>query len=80
MPRIKPLHPDDAPAEARPTLEGFFKARGSVPNMFRTMALRPAVMRTAADHMDAIFTDSAVEPKVLELVAVRVSLLNSCRY
>ncbi len=80
MPRITPLHPDDAPQEARVVLEGFFKARGNVPNMCRTMALRPAIMKTAADHMDAIFTDSLVERKVLELVAVRVSLLNECRY
>ena len=80
MPRITPLHPDDAPPEARTTLEEFFKARGNVPNMFRTLARRPAVMKTASDHMTAIVTDSAVEPKVLELLAVRVSILNACRY
>ena len=80
MPRITPLHPDDASPEARTTLEEFFKARGNVPNMFRTLARRPAVMKTASDHMTAIVTDSAVEPKVLELLAVRVSILNACRY
>jgi alkylhydroperoxidase family enzyme len=80
MPRITPLHPDDAPEEARVVLEGFFKARGNVPNMFRTMAWRPAIMKTAADHMAAIFTDSLVGPKILELVSVRVSLLNKCKY
>jgi hypothetical protein len=80
MPRISPLHPDDALPEARATLEEFFKARGNVPNMFRTLARRPAVMKTASDHMTAIVTNSAVEPKILELLAVRVSILNACRY
>jgi hypothetical protein len=27
------MAPDDAPEEARVSLEGFFKARGNVPNM-----------------------------------------------
>ncbi len=80
MPRISPLHPDDAPAEARVTLEEFYKQRGNVPNMFRTLARRPAVMKTASDHMSAIVTDSAVEPRILELLSVRVSILNECRY
>ncbi len=80
MPRISPLHPDDAPAEARATLQAFFDARGNVPNMFRTLARRPAVMKTASDHMTAITTGSAVEPRLLELLAVRVSVLNQCRY
>ena len=80
MSRIAPLHPDDAPPEARATLEEFFKARGNVPNMFRTLARRPAVMKTASDHMTAIVTDSAVEPRILELLSVRVSILNACRY
>jgi alkylhydroperoxidase family enzyme len=80
MSRISPLHPDDAPEEARIVLKGFFDARGNVPNMFRTLARRPAIMKTASDHMAAIFTDSLVEPKILELVSVRVSILNGCKY
>ncbi len=80
MSRISPLHPDDAPPEARETLREFYTARGNVPNMFRTLARRPQVMKTASDHMSAIVTDSAVEPRVLELLSVRVSILNACRY
>ncbi len=80
MPRISPLHPDDAPAEARVTLQEFFDARGNVPNMFRTLARRPKVMKTASDHMTAIVTGSSVEPRVLELLSVRVSILNECKY
>jgi alkylhydroperoxidase family enzyme len=81
MPRITPLHPDDAPDVARPVLEGFFKARNNVPNMFRTYARRPAAMKTAADHMNALWNqETTADPKLKELVAVRVSLLNDCAY
>ncbi len=81
MPRISPLHPDDAPAEAQAVLQDFFKARNSVPNMFRTLACRPAAMKTASDHMAAFWNDeTTADPKLKELLAVRVSILNDCKY
>jgi len=33
MPRISPLPPDNAPAEAQVVLQDFFKARNSVPKL-----------------------------------------------
>jgi alkylhydroperoxidase family enzyme len=81
MPRITPLHPDDAPAAAQAVLRDFFKARNSVPNMFRTLARRPAAMKTASDHMAAFWNDeTTADPKLKELLAVRVSILNDCKY
>ena len=81
MPRISPLHPDDAPDAARATLEQFFKARNSVPNMFRTYARRPAAMQTAADHMNALWNEeTTAAPRLKELLTVRVSILNDCKY
>jgi alkylhydroperoxidase family enzyme len=81
MSRISPLHPDDAPVEAQAVLQGFFKARNSVPNMFRTLARRPTAMKTASDHMTAFWNDeTTADPKLKELLAVRVSLLNECKY
>ncbi len=81
MSRISPLHPDDAPADAQAVLQSFHQARNSVPNMFRTYAHRPAAMKTAADHMDALWNEeTTADPKLKELLAVRVSLLNECKY
>ncbi|HZC06986.1 MAG TPA: carboxymuconolactone decarboxylase family protein [Ktedonobacterales bacterium] len=80
MPRIRPLGPDEAAPEARETLERFQRERGNMPNMFRTMALRPDIMRTAADHMNAIFTTGTVETRLKEMLAVRVSQINDCHY
>jgi alkylhydroperoxidase family enzyme len=81
MPRIPPLHPDDAPDMARVVLQEFFKARNSVPNMFRTYARRPTAMKTASDHMTALWNEeTTADPKLKELLAVRVSILNDCKY
>jgi alkylhydroperoxidase family enzyme len=81
MPRISPLHPDDAPAEAQAVLQDFFKARNSVPNMFRTLARRPVAMKTASDHMNALWSaETTADSKLKELLSVRVSILNDCRY
>ena len=81
MPRISPLHPDDAPAEAQVVLQDIFKVRNTVPNMFRTLARRPAVMKTASDHMAALWNEECTaDPKLKEMLSVRVSILNDCRY
>ncbi len=80
MPRIRPLGPEEAAPEAREVLEGFVRQRGNMPNMFRTMALRPEIMRTAAEHMQAIFTTGTVETRLKEMLAVRVSQINDCNY
>jgi alkylhydroperoxidase family enzyme len=79
-PRIRPLEPDEAAPEARETLEQFQRERGNMPNMFRTMALRPEIMRTAAEHMQAIFSTGTVEQRLKEMLAVRVSQINDCHY
>lgn len=79
-PRIQPLAPEEAAPQAREVLETFKRERGNVPNMFRTMALRPEIMTTATAHMDAIFSTGTVEPRLKEMLAVRVSQINDCRY
>jgi alkylhydroperoxidase family enzyme len=81
MPRISPLHPDDAPTDARTVLEEFFKARNNVPNMFRTLARRPAAMKAASDLMAAFWrAETTADARLKELLAVRVSILNECTY
>ncbi len=81
MARISPLHPDDAPAAAQTVLEEFFKARNNVPNMFRIFARRPAAMKAASDEMAALWNhETTADAKTKELLAVRVSILNECKY
>jgi|HubBroStandDraft_6_1064221.scaffolds.fasta_scaffold3366365_1 hypothetical protein len=80
MPRLPAIDPKDAPDDAKPVLEGFFKARGNYPNMFRTLAITPAIMRTAAEHMAAVTGPGAVPQRLKELCISLVSTLNSCQY
>jgi alkylhydroperoxidase family enzyme len=80
MPRLSKLpagHPDP---EVRETFDAFLKERGNIPNMFRTAAHRPEIMKTMAAHLRAILNTGTVEKKLKELVAVRVSYINLCDY
>jgi alkylhydroperoxidase family enzyme len=80
MPRIPPLEHDEVGPEARAIFERLRTDRGNVPNMFRTMALRPAIMETAEAHLRAIFETGTVDARLKEMLAVRVSQVNHCAY
>ncbi|MFI5272726.1 MAG: carboxymuconolactone decarboxylase family protein [Ktedonobacterales bacterium] len=80
MPRIRPRTPEEVAPVAREMLERFVAERGNMPNMFRTMALRPEIAATAAAHMRAVFETGTVEPRLKEMLAVRVSQINYCNY
>lgn len=79
-PRMRPLDPDEMTPEARATMERLRAERGNMPNMFRTMARRPAIMETAEAHMAAVFGTGTVSRRLKEMLAVRVSQVNDCMY
>ena len=79
-PRITPLAPDAAPAEVRPIFETYLRERGNIPNMFRTVALRPNHLRTLIAHFRTVMNEGTVPPLLKELLWVRISHLNRCRY
>jgi len=79
-PRIPPVKLEDAPAEARPIFDAFMKERGNIPNMFRTAALRPKHMATMNAHFRTVMNEGDVSKVLKELLSVRVSSLNKCRY
>ncbi len=80
MPRLPAIHPEEAHPDARAVLDGFYAARGNYPNMFRTLAVRPEIMRTAAEHMKAVTQDGTVPQRTKELCIVLTSALNDCNY
>ena len=67
-------------AESQAIYDHYMKARGNVPNMFRTVAHRPEIFRTMIAHFRAVMETGTVPGKLKELVIVRVSQLNSCEY
>lgn len=80
MPWIPPMPLAEAPAEVKAVFDSFQKARGNVPNMFRTFALVPGLMTTLAAHFKAVMQSGTVELRLKELLAVRVSQINTCDY
>lgn len=79
-PRIRPRTPDDVPADIRAIFDAFYKERGNIPNMFRTVAARPKHLTTLIAHFRTVMTAGDVPPLLKELIAVRVSSINHCKY
>ena len=78
--RIRPVEPEEADPQTRAVFERFRAERGNIPNMFRTMALRSDLMATAAAHLHAVMETGTVDPRLKEMLAVRVSQINDCHY
>jgi alkylhydroperoxidase family enzyme len=80
MPRLSKLSPEQVDAPTHEVFDLFLKERGNIPNMFRTMAHRPEILRTMIAHFRAVMNTGTVDKKLKEMVGVRVSYLNRCEY
>jgi alkylhydroperoxidase family enzyme len=49
-------------------------------NLFRVMAHRPALARQSMQLLETAMRSGTVEPRLKELLAVRVSQVNHCFY
>ncbi len=80
MPRISRLDRSVVPAEVGEIYDRFMKQRGNIPNMFRTVAHRPEILRSMIDHFGIVCANGALPAKLKELLFVRVSQINGCEY
>jgi len=80
MSRIPKLEINQATGSTKEIFDKVLKERGNVPNMFRTVAHRPEILRTLVAHMRAIMEAPGVSAKLKELVIVRTSQINNCEY
>ncbi len=80
MSRIKPLEENEVDNEAKNIFEDFLKERGNIPNMFKILAHRPQLLKTAFEHFRAVLKTGTVDLKLKEMVAIRVSQMNECAY
>jgi len=78
--RIRRLEKAEVDAESQALFDDFLRERGNIPNMFRTVAHRPEIMRTMVAHFRAVMNSGTVPKKLKELVIVRTSQLNRCQY
>ncbi len=78
--RISRLDKTQVDDETGKIYEIYLKERGNVPNMFRTVAHRPEILRTLIAHFRAVMNTGTVPAKLKELLVVRVSQINHCEY
>ncbi|MBZ5531152.1 MAG: carboxymuconolactone decarboxylase family protein [Acidobacteriia bacterium] len=78
--RISRLDRSQVSPEVGEIYDNFMKVRGNVPNMFRTVAHRPELMRTMVAHFSVVMANGALPTKLKELLFVRVSQINRCEY
>jgi len=79
MPRLSPLDPTRADARAKPLLDAVQKKLGMTPNMMRTMATSPAVLKGYLDFAGALF-GASISARTQELIAIAVAETNGCDY
>ena len=80
MSRISRLDRSEVTPEMAALYDNVFAQRGNVPNMFRTAAHRPEILRTMIAHFRAVMNTGTVPAKLKELAIVRTSQLNHCEY
>jgi alkylhydroperoxidase family enzyme len=78
--RISRLDRSAVDAEVGAIYDHFIQVRGNIPNMFKTVAHRPEILRTMIAHFRAIMETGTVPAQLKELLFVRVSQINHCDY
>jgi alkylhydroperoxidase family enzyme len=68
------------PVESLPFPGDDALAFSSMSTLFRTMGHRPALMQRSMELLQEAMRGGTVEPKLKELLAVRVSQVNHCFY
>ncbi|HTV83340.1 MAG TPA: carboxymuconolactone decarboxylase family protein [Acidobacteriaceae bacterium] len=79
-PRLSRVSHSRATPAVAAIYDRYMRARGNVPNMFRTVAHRPEIFETMIAHFEAILHTGTVPLRLKELVIVRTSQLNRCDY
>lgn len=80
MGRIPCLEHHQVSAEVQAIYDTYLKERGNVPNAFRTLAHRPTYLSTLIQHYRTVMFTGDLPFKLKELLFVRVSQRNACRY
>jgi hypothetical protein len=79
-PRLPLLERDQVPPEIQALYDAFVEKRGVVPNMIKTVAHSPDLVKGFAAFMGPLMGPGQVSQQLKELVALHVSLRNDCRY
>ncbi|HEX9921701.1 MAG TPA: carboxymuconolactone decarboxylase family protein, partial [Anaerolineae bacterium] len=77
---IRLVETDEVPPEVRAIFESGEQRHGQVLNAWRAVAHNPAVFQAYVPYLMAVFGPGALNQRIKDLIAVRIALLNHCRY
>lgn len=80
MPRLAWVEDADATGLLAELYATAQEGRGRVPDILRTMSLRPDFLAAIMDASRLHFTDGALSRAQHEMIATYVAALNRCRY
>lgn len=80
MPRLAPMDPKQASGETADIFQEIASAFGMVPNLFRTAAHHPPLLRANWNKVKAVMMEGNLSRKVKETIALLVSKDNGCDY
>jgi uncharacterized peroxidase-related enzyme len=80
MARLSTVEPDRVAPDLKPVYDAFLRERGAVPNMFKTLAHRPEILKAVTAAFQAILGTGTLPLALKEMVAVAVSRANRCAY
>src|SRR6516164_4853355 len=80
MSRISRLDRNEVTPDLAVLYDKVFSQRGTVPNMFRTMAHRPEIFSTMMAHFAAVLNTGTLSSRLKELIIVRTSQVNDTPY
>jgi uncharacterized peroxidase-related enzyme len=78
--RVPLLERDQVTPEVADAYDALLKARGVVPNMFKTLAHTPALALATAGYLKALLSDGELAGSYKELIATRLSVLLGSEY
>lgn len=79
MTEFSSINPDTATGEYQKALNIVHNAFGSVPNLFRMVAISPNVLQGIMAFNQQV-TNGELEPKLVEQIALLASGINQCEY
>jgi uncharacterized peroxidase-related enzyme len=79
-PRIEPIEYNDASPEVQAVFDEIEAAFGMVPNLFKTAAHFPPLLKSNWEKVKAVMMQGELTRKTKEAIAVLISKDNSCGY
>lgn len=80
MPLVRMVDRDEVPPTTQETFDAGVRLRGKVLDGWRVVAHNPAIFDAYLPFLQAVFAPRALDLRIMQLSAVRVTLLNHCRY